>query len=590
MDPSPLNLVLGRYDAPENQTQGDYYIDLHKSNLAIFGLAMSGKTTLLKTLLIRLHQVAGVTDKEEVFILDFSNDLQHYKSLPYVVAYFDTSQEENIRRIFNKVEEHYTYNVSRLPGKTYTQCESDPNRPPHVTFILDGLNAFLSEERYTTYHDILRKLARDGLAKGISIVFTASDTTDGVNKFLSSFGSIIALDLPKDKYKELFNAKIEKPISVEGRGIVNFDRNVYEFQAYFPYNAIKMKDEIAVQELEKQLRSCPAPNGYKSTADEIIDSCIMKKMRSFTKELTRDQWELYTGISWEKFRKYPTCGKTDLVVGLDYYNFTPVKFDLLTAQSIAIYGRRSFGKSNLLGLILETALAIPDVRFVIWEDGRKGLSKNAEAVKHFLDEASRSKRVKSFNKRKEFEEFLQTDYKGEFLPPTSKHSMFDIEQPTSKANDSAVKFFRSSENNVSTPEHSPSSRKPNPFTIFIIQSREFYQTAGIKYSDQIIPRLSSFINTNNESNKKLFIFSDVQPIVDNECNTSFNNCISHAFLLNDMLRFINDRGQKSVFGGLDIEDIKERFGKCALGDGFYYDLDGGELQKLRFLKQSEISG
>ena len=121
-----LELVLGLYDDPEQQTQKNYSVDLLRSNIAIFGSAMSGKTTLLKTLLLRLHQVLRVTDKEEVYILDFGNNLNTYKDLPYVIAYFDAFQEENVRRIFKAVEKHYEQNIRALPGKSF--LDVDVNR------------------------------------------------------------------------------------------------------------------------------------------------------------------------------------------------------------------------------------------------------------------------------------------------------------------------------------------------------------------------------------------------------------------------------------------------------------------------------
>ena len=205
-----LKLVLGRYDDPENQNQDNYDVDLYTSNLAIIGSAMSGKTTLLKTLIVRLHQVVQTSAPEEIYILDFSNNLELYRTLPYVVAYFDALNDENVRRLFNVLEKKFYKNIKNLSGKSYVDLP-DKSKIPHTTLILDGLNTFYTEDRYSAYQEILQKLARDGLSKGISIVFTANDNSGGINRLLQSFNRVIGFDLSKDKFSELFSGKIEKP-------------------------------------------------------------------------------------------------------------------------------------------------------------------------------------------------------------------------------------------------------------------------------------------------------------------------------------------------------------------------------------------
>ena len=80
---SSLKIPLGRYDSPEEQVQKDYYIDLYNSNLAVFGSSMSGKTVLLKTLILHMHEILELTEKEEIYVLDFGNGLKQYNELPY---------------------------------------------------------------------------------------------------------------------------------------------------------------------------------------------------------------------------------------------------------------------------------------------------------------------------------------------------------------------------------------------------------------------------------------------------------------------------------------------------------------------------
>ena len=433
-----LELVLGLYDDPEQQTQKNYSVDLLRSNIAIFGSAMSGKTTLLKTLLLRLHQVLRVTDKEEVYILDFGNNLNTYKDLPYVIAYFDAFQEENVRRIFKAVEKHYEQNIRALPGKSFLDVDvnkMDENNPlKHITFVLDGLNAFMSDGQYTAYHEILQKLSRDGLSKGVSIVFTANNSSNGISRLLSSFNSVIAFDIPKDQYSELFSKKVEKPIIVQGRGVVNTETGVYEFQAYFPYNKDEGKnDKNAVEDIITNLIKYQNNTGANQQEENkyFLEKCYERKMKMFTGDLFKEDWKNYTGIGWDDYRNSSSCEPADFIAGLDCYSFEPIKINLEKTRSIAIYGKRSSGKTNLLSLILETAMNIPDAFFVFWEDGRHGLTRNAEVINEkFIKKLKEHEQYEMLNSWEDLEAFIR-GYGYDPLENVQPINFFENEQSPS---------------------------------------------------------------------------------------------------------------------------------------------------------------
>lgn len=602
-----LELVLGIYDDPEKQRQKNYSVDLFSSNVAIFGTSMSGKTTMLKTLLLRLHQVQKITDTEEIYILDFSNNLHAYKDLPYVVAYFDAFQEENVRRIFKTVEDKYSHNIRALPGKSYTEYEigtlPKDRAPHHITFIIDGLNAFMSDDKYSVFHDTLQKLARDGLSKGITIVFSANDSSNGISRMLSAFGSIIAFDLPKDQYSDLFGKKVEKPISIKGRGMVNLHTDVYEFQAYYPYNLEipNYHDEDAVNDIRKNLErvNCERMLDQTQVNLAILAECDKRKMKMFDTDLTKDTWEKYVGVQWSKYREDMCSSKSEFTAGLDYYTFEPIKIDLLKTRSIAIYGKKASGKTNLLSLLLETASEIPNAHFVFWEDGRHGLSRNAEAVDTFINNLPEENKD-IFEKWEDFSDFIESHKYYEvnkpilppfLLPNNEPHGPFitlenDPLPFISSEDENPVLLSGQNSNDVVKATKKEIDLTPYPFTVFVIQSRIFYQQIAGGDQNQYINKLAQFITTENANAPKIFIFSDVQRITDAQLSTIFNNCIDHAFLLYDILRFVNDRGQRSVFGSLDPIELKEKYGRCEMGDGFYFNLELEEHTKLKFIKHT----
>lgn len=108
--------TMGRFDIPIIQMQPPFTVDLLDSNVALFGTAMSGKTTFIKTMINILHKQYD-ENREQIFILDFGGALSEYGELPLVSAYFDNSNEEYVKRVFKLMDNILKENVRELNGK-----------------------------------------------------------------------------------------------------------------------------------------------------------------------------------------------------------------------------------------------------------------------------------------------------------------------------------------------------------------------------------------------------------------------------------------------------------------------------------------
>jgi len=154
--------TLGKFDIPIIQLQPPFVVDLLDSNIAVFGAAMSGKTTFIRTLVNVLHKQYNEKE-EQIFILDFGGALFDCRDLPLVSAYFDNSNEEYVKRVFKIMDNILKDNIRELNGKNFRDADV---QPLHTTFIIDNVNAFIDEPRYMAYHEKLAKLCREGLSKG----------------------------------------------------------------------------------------------------------------------------------------------------------------------------------------------------------------------------------------------------------------------------------------------------------------------------------------------------------------------------------------------------------------------------------------
>lgn len=520
-------LALGICDNPQKQAQPIFKIDLLRNNIAVFGGSMSGKTTFIKTLLVRLHEVTDPQkEKENIYIIDFGGALSRYGALPNVCACFDNSNEENIRRIFKQIEKRLEKNSKQLQGQPFIECfnkESGYDDLPHITLIIENINSFLADERYTSYQEVLLKLCREGLSKGLSIVLTANDVAGGLNRFLTNFSQKIAFEMQEDKYFDIFNRKVVQPMKLPGRGVATLNSVPLEFQCFLPF-----ADEY--QELDSFIEEANARyDGYRP-----------EKLIAFEQELTKENFSKYCATQ-ETYEEC-TAGENKIVVGLDYYEHKPIAVNLQEMRLIAIYGKKQFGKSNLLSLLVKSiAEKHRDYRFVFLDDGRKQLA--------------------------ELHEWLPKDENNVYLTSVEQMRKYLCDEGYYNSYGVARKDF---------------VEKENPFTVFILQNKSmFQQSSNVRI---LLEKDVPYLTSKAEEKGYLFILSDVRKTTDNAMAGPLNSNISTAFLLDNIGEFVADKGSKSVFGEMDAKELKMEYAKCEVGDGYYYDIESDELRKLKFIK------
>lgn len=572
--------TLGVFDIPIVQMQPPFVVDLLDANTVVFGSPMSGKSTFIKTLVNMLHK--KYTEKtEQIFILDFGGALSEYQAFPLVAAYFDNSNEEYVKRVFKILDNILKENVKSLNGKNYRDAQT---QPIHTTFIVDNLNAFLDEPRYSAYQDKFAKLCRDGLSKGISIVVTAVETK-GVGSFLGTFKQKIAFEMPTEKYGEIFSGKVSQIDNNPGHGFANvtvkpegvtgaFRMNLpYEVQCLLPYGDTCGKKADTYESFMANVQKKFDFDGEKYL------KCV-KKYQTFPKELTAN--------SFETLRQQPPAGEhppqLPVSVGLDYVDFYPVTVDLAQSHVIAIYGKKEFGKTNLLRTLIDgLARQKKEARMVFFDDGRNQLADLYEQYKKVQDcvyfngfaegsialEATKTVGAETVTKK---------------LSPLQRFYLYLNEHYIDVAQGCIGDMFGLDEKDR---RRVPSKKEyaEMPFTAFVIQSKLAYlNTQESKYFiERILPRLASVA----EEKGYLIIFSDVQKISEPDTNTVFNNTIHTAFLLDNIAEFAGERGQKTVFGSMDVKALKEDYARCEIGDGYCYDIESDRLLKVKFIKHEE---
>ncbi len=576
--------TVGQYDIPIIQMQPPFKIDLLDSNVAVFGSTMNGKTNFLRLIVNILHKIRNEKN-EQIFILDFGGALSSYEKFPLVSAYFDNSNEEYVKRIFKILDSIMSDNTKSLGGKIYKNIREE-ERPIHTTFIIDNLNAFINENRYSAYHEKFGRICRDGASKGISIIFTATETR-GISSYLLSFKQKIALNFPPENYTDIFGVKVEAAGDVPGRGYANvtvkpegvtgtFQMNKpYEIQCFLAEDIEDTESEFNVN-LNKKYGLIDDDELKNNKYAELYERHILKRYKSFPQELMKEDYLQLrpTNVVEENH---------SIEVGLDYVKCNPVRVDYYNSRAIAIYGKKEFGKTNLLSIMLEKLMEdMKEARFIFFDDGRRQL----ESLFKFYREKGRNCTL--INQFKEVElEYLASEFEvsqivKKKLSPIQQfflllhHEYIDLKENYMDILESI--YGRVYEEQIPDSKLYE-NKKP---TVFIIQSKSIYINSKINedFIRYILPELLDVAEDRNY----IFLFTDVKKITDTETNSIFNSALKSIFVLDNIAEFASERGSKTVFGDMDNKSLKEDYAKCELGDGYYYDVEADNLKKLKFIK------
>lgn len=557
--------ILGKQDIPVLQEQPNFSVDLLDSNLLLFGAPMSGKTNLIRLLVTILHKQYS-ENEEQIFILDFGGALANFESLPLVAAYFDNANEEYVKRVFKLMEDQLKDNIKKLKGKNYRAATD--NQPIHTTLFIDNVNAFLDEPRYSAYQEKLAKLCRDGLSKGITIVVTAS-STKSLGSLMSSFKQKVALEMPVDSYTEIFNHKVIPVGNNPGHGFGNVTVTPEGITGTFPLQIayelqLNIADNISTSEFQNALMRC-------------FQNRMVKKYKRFPEVLTKTIYDLFAS----EFDTNEESEECSISVGLDYTECKPVSIDFNSSKSVAIYGKKGFGKTNLLNLLLKDFISSPHYRFVFLDDGREQLKKIYEKVEN------RSRYI-------QFNEETKIDFKSskdpgqkqlklspmQLLVKEIHENYMDLSQVRRMSNLVLGEIFGAGVN-ISSKAGLVDSKN----TIFVLQSKFLYVNSMVSkiFMEIILPSLVARADEMNW----IFIFSDVKSISDSETRENFHSSISVAYLLDSIAEFVGERGQKSLFGSMDVKSLKEEYAQCEEGDGYFYSIERDILKKLKFIKYEE---
>lgn len=321
---------VGIYDDPERQNQGNYCINLSSNNTYIIGSAMTGKTTLLQTVLLQLMRLY-TPDDINVYIVDCGNmALKSFENSNMVGGVAITSEEDKVINLFKLLfrimdERKKTFSAKGL-GTHKAYVEAGFTGTPQILLMIDNLAAF--REYYDNLSDDFLALSREGNSLGISVIAAASQTNAMNYRALSNYGTRISFVCnDSGEYMNLFDRCRMEPKDTPGRGLCVIDKRILEFQT-----ALCVEGDIEfdrVENIKKEIAACNEKYPFKHALPiPVVPEIIKFSQIKNDKTLYRNNYRL--------------------PIGIQYSTVQYAMLDLLSVGLIATLGREKSGKTNLI--------------------------------------------------------------------------------------------------------------------------------------------------------------------------------------------------------------------------------------------------
>ncbi|MGN7296541.1 type VII secretion protein EssC [Ferdinandcohnia sp. SAFN-114] len=228
-----LNPVIGEYDDPANQRQNVMRLPITQDgNTIIYGVAGSGKTTFIATLMYSLME-SHTPDELHAYLLDFSSEtLSWFRDAPHigdVLLSHDSEKIDNLFKMLNSEIEKRKKQLSNYGGDLQTYNRLSEDGLPSILIVIHNYAAF--SEMYESHEEAISYLTREGTKYGIYFIVTAAHTGAVRYRLMQNFKQLYVLQLnDTSEYSAVLgNVDGVFPSKHKGRGIFKAD-SVYEFQ------------------------------------------------------------------------------------------------------------------------------------------------------------------------------------------------------------------------------------------------------------------------------------------------------------------------------------------------------------------------
>lgn len=329
-------VILGRYDEPSGQRQGDFCHNLIASgHTAVCGSNLSGKSTFLQTFIFS-HIVNGSPDIINIYIIDYGNGmLSCFRDSKATGAYITEEDEKKLGNLFCMLGEIMKKRRTDWEGISFSQrMEEEGFDEPAILLVIDNYGGFREKTAFAYDREML-EIVKFGEAYGLFAVMTGGTigSNDIPARLFENCRTGICLRMnDKYQYSECLR-EIRLPIlpdAVRGRGLAHVNGSILEFQTALCHD------------------------GSDNERNRYIKEKICELNRKYTGSLARKvpyiPDEPVIADLDEALSGYRDIGKS-IPVGYEAVSGKPYILEKSGRSCIVIAGKEGSGKSNACSVI-----------------------------------------------------------------------------------------------------------------------------------------------------------------------------------------------------------------------------------------------
>ncbi len=270
-----LEPVIGKWDDLYERKQEIMTVPFSKSgNLCVYASSGSGMGMFFTSLVYSL--VCSYTAEQvNIYILDFdSGFLKVYEDAPQVGDIVFSDEKESVLLILEKLRDEITARIKLFApyGGEYSEyCRRSGKTVPNIVLILNNYAAFAEE--YDSYIPELSYISREGLKRGIYFVL-GTNSVNINSRLRQNFNQnfMLRMNDKTDYSMVLGRTGGIIPAEYQGRGLVRYGNNVYEFQTAEIYEENSENTDDPVTLIKKQCE----------TARKKCSKTAVKYIKKFT--------------------------------------------------------------------------------------------------------------------------------------------------------------------------------------------------------------------------------------------------------------------------------------------------------------------
>lgn len=311
-----LTVPIGLYDRPALQEQNTLFLDLSQTpHYAIYGAPLSGKTTLLKTIILNLGLFFS-PDEVNISILDFGGgSLSVFEQMPHVLNVIREGEDDRLKKLLEWIEKEMQTRKNcfrKEKVSNFSQYFSKKRNIPALFLIID--NQLRLASLVDGMDKFLADLSMTGPDCGIHIIFTSNNANKTSMNIQANIGGNIALHMAdKNDYRTVVSEFPEGcglPNN-PGRGIIRDSSSVAEFQT-----AVFVDSE-------------------NSASIDITEALVLQMSRCCVGRVSETAGAGTDNVSYEDMAEY--YGAASMVpIGLERESNQPVYIDLSHKHSLLI--------------------------------------------------------------------------------------------------------------------------------------------------------------------------------------------------------------------------------------------------------------